>query len=147
MMIEDAMKGLAAFARIWNLNLEIQHDVDLGGRRVHCMSVTPEEKKENTRRVFFWVMPEEEKLCLYVPAESTVGALAEQYGVELEELSWEELTEKENMKPVCMKIDQLDYGNVLRREFIQHMMGARAEQFGLEPRANMSGSTGGCGGE
>lgn len=146
MIIEDTMKGLAAFAKIWNLNLEIQHDVDLGGRRVHCMSVTSEGKKENTSRVFFWVMPEEEKLCLYVPAESNVGKLAEQYGIELEELSWDELTEKESMKPVCMKIDQLDFGNVLPREFIQHMMGARAEQFGLELHATISGPTGGCGG-
>jgi hypothetical protein len=142
--MKDTMKKLLDFAGTWNLNLEIQYDVDLAGRRVHCMSMTSEGKKGDTNRVFFWVMPEEEKLCLYVPAERTVGELAEQYGMELEELSLGNLPE--NMRAVCMKIGQLDLDNIIPREFIQHMMAARAEQFGIELRMIISGSTGGCGG-
>jgi hypothetical protein len=142
--MKDAMKKLVDFAGAWSLNLEIQHDVDLAGRRVHCMSMTSDGGKEDTNRVFFWVIPAEEKLCLYVPLKSTVGELGERYGIELEELSWGDLPE--NMKAVCMKIDQLDLDNVIRREFIQHMMAARAEQFGLELRTMIAGPAGGCGG-
>ncbi|MDY6990953.1 MAG: hypothetical protein SWQ30_23165, partial [Thermodesulfobacteriota bacterium] len=122
--MKDAMKKLVDFAGSWNLKLEVQYDVDLAGKHVHLMSMTSDGGKEDTNRVFFWVIPEEEKLCLYVPLERTVEEVGEQYGIELEELTWGDLPE--NMTAACMKIGQLDLENFIYREFIQHMMGARA---------------------
>jgi hypothetical protein len=45
-MMKEAMKKLVDFAGSWNLNLEIQYDVDLAGRRVYFMSMTSEEKRK-----------------------------------------------------------------------------------------------------
>jgi hypothetical protein len=142
--MKDTMKKLVDFAGSWNLKLEIHNDVDFAGKHVHCMSMVSDEGGEDTNRVFFWVIPGEEKLCLYVPLEPAVEELGKQYGIELEELALKDLPE--NMRAVCMKIRQLDLENFLNREFIQHMMGTRAEQLGLELRTTISGWAGGCGG-
>jgi hypothetical protein len=142
--VEHIMKELVDFASKWTLDLQIQPDVDLQGMSAYRLYSNPKENADNTAADFFYLVPEEERICVCVPSEFTVDALRKTYGVEIDEFVRPGLSD--DMRIVCIKKDAYDLNDILCKEFIQHMMGAQAKQSGLQIQAGVSGNAGGCGG-
>lgn len=138
------MENLVEFGATWNLKLEIQKDANLGGKRIHRICMEDSEGDSAANRDFFWILPEEQKVCLCIPGESKFEHIKETYAVEIEECELENLPE--DTGSVCLKSDDVNLDNVLCKEFVQHMMAARAKQFGMELRMGIDGNAGGCGG-
>jgi hypothetical protein len=143
-IVENIMKELVDFASSWALDLEIQHDIDIEGKSAHRLYSNAREDSGNTAVDFFFLVPEEKTLCVCVPSNLTIEGLRKTYGLELEEVRWAGFPN--DARTVCIKTGQFNLHNFLCKEFVQHMMGARANQFGMELYASLSGNTGGCGG-
>jgi hypothetical protein len=142
--VETIMKQLVNFASGWALDIEIQHDIDIEGKNAHRLYSNLKEGIGNTAVDFFFLVPEEETLCVCVPSNVNVEALRKTYGLEIEEVKRAGFPN--DARALCIKTGQFDLRNILCREFVQQMMGARANQFGVELYASISGNPGGCGG-
>lgn len=143
-VVENIVKQLVEYASIWTLNLDIEHNIDIDGKNGHRLYSNLTKKSKNSTLDFFFLLPEEEKLCVCIPADLTIEGLKKTYGLALEEFKWTGLPN--NVQAVCLKTDDFNLNNVLCREFLQHMMGVRGSQVGMELHADLSGNAGGCGG-
>ena len=138
------MTQLVDFGASWSLDLETEKNSTLAGKPVHRIYLKSDTGIGDGDKDFFWLLPEDEKVCFCIPGESNVDDIKRTYAVEIVGCSCGPLPG--NTDCVCIKADQLNLDNVLCKEFVQHMMAARASQLGIELRMGIDGNAGGCGG-
>jgi hypothetical protein len=141
--MRDAIQELLDFAKDWGLQLQVNYDTHWVGRHAHCIGIpTKRQLKRKIWRGFFWVMPQEDMLCFYAPANPTPEELTKTYHVDLENLDLG--GSPDNATALRTKISQVDFDNPLHRRFIQYILNARAQHCGRQLKKTISGWTGGC---
>jgi hypothetical protein len=143
--MKDTIEQLIDFARDWGLELKVDYDVDWAGERVHRVRMSAEQGgvKGNEDQVFFWVRCEQDSLCFYGSVK-TAEELAQTYNIEIKKLDWSDVPE--NKTAMCLRLSDINFGDIIHKEIIRYLLNSRAQDFGKELSIQISGSTGGCGG-
>ncbi|MBN1843101.1 MAG: hypothetical protein JW883_12590 [Deltaproteobacteria bacterium] len=142
--MKNTIEQLIEFAKDWGLELEVDHDVEWAGERVHRVRMSEKQGVDgNKDQVFFWVRCEQESLCFYGSIK-TAEELSHTYNIEVKKLDWSDVPE--NKTAMCLRLSDINLGDNIHKEIIRYFLNSRAQDFGKELSMQISGSMGGCGG-
>jgi hypothetical protein len=141
--MNDVIERVLAFAKDWSLNLDVEYDTPWAGQVVHRMSLADNKDSDRgTNPVFFWVLPETERLCFYLPSDKTPSELAKMYALDVQGEDWPEAPS--DMQVVSIDAKSLDPMHPTYRELMQFALQMRAQQVGCKIQKLVLATIGGC---
>lgn len=141
--MNDVIERILAFAKDWSLNLDVEYDKNWAGQVVHRMGLADNEDCDSdTKPVFFWILPETERLCFYLPSDKTSSELAKMYALDVQGVDWPEVPS--DMQVVSVDAKNLDPMHPTYRELMQFALQTRAQQVGCKTQKLVLATIGGC---
>ena len=141
--MNDVIERIVAFSKDWSVDLEVERDKSWAGQVVHRMRLADDKASDpNTNLVFFWVMPQNERLCFYLPSDKTPSELATIYALDLQGMDWQDVPD--DMQVVSVDAKGLDPMHPTYRELMQFALETRAQQVGCKVHKLVLATIGGC---